>query len=92
MAHLSVVIRRVSDKVEVTHEYDVEEKYGANQEFWWAEGNAACDCNRAMFFDRERGEEKEDLDGTDYPCGDGAYLVKVTLEGDVVLDEIKESL
>jgi hypothetical protein len=38
-------------------------------EFMWTEGNFACDCNRAMMFQRANGEEAT----WDHPCGDVLY-------------------
>jgi hypothetical protein len=33
--------------------------------FWWTEGNASCDCNRAIAFEGSDNEET--------PCGDSLY-------------------
>ncbi len=34
-----------------------------HQEFWWEEGNGACDCNRRMFFIRAKlGDQCSDSD------------------------------
>lgn len=53
--------------------------------YWWEEGNAACDCNRLMFFHRGRGEPEPE----DTPCGSNAFLVKLTDAdtGQVLYDE-----
>lgn len=36
-------------------------------DFWWTDGNGACDCNRADFF---LGEE--------WPCGEKIEIVNIT--------------
>lgn len=41
-------------------------------ETWWTEGNGACDCNRELVFDREKGEE------TYFCSGANRYLVVAT--------------
>jgi hypothetical protein len=55
-------------------------------DYMWAEGNWACDCNRHLFFYRAQGREPND----DRPCGEGRYLARATRldTGDVVFDEI----
>ena len=53
-------------------------------DFWWTEGNAACDCNRCLFFHDGRGEKDFD----EPACGTGAYAVRITnIDGVVLLDE-----
>ena len=37
-------------------------------DYQWLDGNYACDCNRALFFARAKGE-----DDPDQVCGDTAY-------------------
>lgn len=45
--------------------------------YWWEEGNASCDCNRQLFFDRARGKEDEhDWEGVE--CSYGKYLVRLS--------------
>lgn len=44
---------------------DWNDENGGSQ-FWWAEGNMSCDCNRGMCFERAGGVPKEEL--TDWPC------------------------
>jgi hypothetical protein len=36
--------------------------------FWWAEGNASCDCNRAIFF---LGQDLGEVE-----CGDGRFTIE----------------
>lgn len=35
--------------------------------FWWEEGNASCDCNRANFFGL----------GEEWPCGETIRITKI---------------
>ena len=42
-------------------------------DYMWSDGNYGCDCNRALFFARYRGEEE-----LDFECGEGAYSVRIT--------------
>lgn len=51
--------------------------------FIWTDGNYACDCNRAIFF-----ESATDNDG-DCPCGNTAYKIpRILLEDgrEIVID------
>jgi hypothetical protein len=50
----SVTIIRNSDGERATISHDGDWDEGA--EFIWSEGNYSCDCNRAIFFARERDE------------------------------------
>lgn len=57
-------------------------------DFWWTDGNAACDCNRAIFWACAAGEEAPDTE-----CGTDAYLIRVTDEdGTVLYDEFEGAL
>lgn len=56
-----------------------DEWYGSD--FIWSEGNFACDCNRALFFARAKGEDEPE----ETPCGDDRYtILKIICEGVVV--------
>jgi hypothetical protein len=57
-----------------TRQYDFD-YYG---DYTWDEGNYSCDCNRALFFARAKGEE----DPEDRPCGEEAYFVRITAADD----------
>ncbi len=48
----------------------------SNLVWYWTGGNYGCDCNRSLLFG---GEEME--------CGEGAFRAKITVEGEVLLDE-----
>lgn len=57
--------------------------------FWWKEGNASCDCNRQLFFDRAQGnEDQHDRQGVE--CSDGNYSVRLSDAdtGEVLYDEL----
>lgn len=59
-----------------------DDEWGDLQEYLWTEGNYACDCNRAIFFE-EAGDGSEDPDAE---CGDSAYTaISVTLSDGTVL-------
>lgn len=73
-------IKRVSDGVcvDVPYEYEWYKEDQHSDQFWWEEGNFACDCNRAMQY----GDEDES-------CGNNRFQVKITLsDGTVPYDEI----
>lgn len=44
--------------------------------YLWSEGNWSCDCNRALFFARAKGEE--DPEGLE--CTEGKFSVIIELE------------
>jgi hypothetical protein len=46
--------------------------------YTWEEGNYSCDCNRALFFARAKGEE----DPQNRPCGEEAYSVQIIAADD----------
>jgi hypothetical protein len=50
----------------------IDEEYGGYSDFWWEEGNGACDCNRASMF----------LGIEDKPCGN-----EIEIESIDVIDE-----
>jgi len=66
--NLKLEMKRVSDGMIAT---DVWKDWEWNT-YWWAEGNASCDCNRELFFYRalELAEPEETR------CSDGRYLVR----------------
>ncbi len=52
--------------------------------FIWEEGNYACDCNRAVFFDPTRSEKTA--------CSDGRFQVRITDDaGQVVYNEFGDT-
>src|SRR5688572_18195944 len=79
---------RLPDGREFDHVYWVEARYAAGQEFWWNEGNAACDCNRSLFINQDYGLSLGELDEEDedalpcLPCGDTITLVSLTIGGE----------
>ena len=52
----------------------------------WTDGNFSCDCNRRIFFQREKGEKYDD----DSECTDGEYSIRIInpKNGEVLYDEI----
>lgn len=80
-----VRIREVSTGIEVDVIEDVEKQYLDNQSFYYGEGNGSCDCNRKLMFGQAQGVEFSD---EETPCGNVRFKVKVTILGDVVLDEL----
>ena len=56
--------------------------------FWWEEGNAACDCNRSLFFLRALGEEEPE----DIVCGYGKFSVRLSdaESGEILYNEFEE--
>ncbi len=65
----SVDIRRNSDGEVRRYERGLEWR----SDFFWLEGNGACDCNRYQFFEEAGG--RDDAYEDDAPCGDTAYSV-----------------
>lgn len=57
--------------------------------YWWEEGNAACDCNRSLFFSRALGLE----DNEDIICSQGKYSVRLSDAdtGETLYDELESS-
>lgn len=83
MADVIAVIRRNADGATCDYRYEVEDQYADGQHFWWEDGNASCDCNRALFFGdcTDSCPEGEPFKGCPiHPCGDEAYtLVSLTV-------------
>ena len=54
--------------------------------FWWSDGNAACDCNRAAFFADMGGEPDPNVD-----CSHGLFAVRLKnwKTGEVFYDEFE---
>lgn len=52
---------------------------------FWTDGNFGCDCNRAHCF----GWARDSDEGTDHPCGDSAFSIRIMDEnGQVLHDEL----
>ena len=81
---LRVEIKRKADGAVATY---VWENWMYNT-FWWAEGNASCDCNREAFFAEARGEDVPD----DTECGRGRFVVRLTDfdTNEVLYDEMEQ--
>lgn len=66
---------------------DVSPEY-AYSDYWWAEGNGGCDCNRLLYLNRQHGLNLGDDDGWGepcLPCGDTIALIALTVNGRNVL-------
>jgi hypothetical protein len=57
--------------------------FDLNEEYWWREGNAQCDCNRGAWFHGGGAVLPR-------PCGDGRYRVRCVDDAGTVLYEDKE--
>ncbi len=84
-----VVLRRNADGIERTYHMDSE--WDHSGDFWWSEGNGACDCNRAMIFDRLGGMDEDQIMDTDYSCGSERYTVVRYIFPDGTSEEVIES-
>ena len=80
---LKVEIRRNADGQIAT---DTWLDWEFNQ-FWWEDGNAQCDCNRSLFFERAKGGSP---DIGEVECSDGKYSVRLSDAdtGAVLYDEL----
>lgn len=70
MAYKIVIRRNSDDRIHVCPGF-----LGKFSEFWWSEGNGACDCNRKVIFDRVSDPESPRYDPDIYPCGETEYSV-----------------
>ena len=62
--------------------YHANEEWHSASHFMWVDGNYACDCNRALFFNGEDG---------DYPCGETLFTALYAEMGDgkkIKLDDV----
>lgn len=77
MKDVIVQIKHVAtgEVVEFTHPLTYNEETKTFEYFVFEDGNFACDCNRAIFFDRYSGREVKDLDT--YECSVGVYRVNL---------------
>lgn len=81
MIRYRVAIRRNDDgRVHVTRWEDFNGDL-SGLEFWWMEGNMACDCNRHHQFESVADDEPVEWDDR-WPCGETAYSVtRFEIEG-----------
>jgi hypothetical protein len=60
--------------------------FGHDEDFWWHEGDASCDCNRGAWFHGGGRTEKR-------PCGEGRYRVRcVNDAGRVLYEDMEDSV
>ena len=84
MPELRVLLREVSTGREgwfadewPTPPFDLD-----SAEYMWHDGNYACDCNRALFLARARGEDEPNV-----KCSDGSIVVvEATWDGESLPD------
>jgi hypothetical protein len=70
--NLKVEIRRNSDGLISSQVWPQFEHYN---DFWWEDGNASCDCNRELFFNRGLNLPSEELNA--FKCSDGRFSVRL---------------
>ena len=78
-----ISLRRNSDGVVRTYT-EKELKWHDHSEFWWSDGNAGCDCNRQLYFNRAAPDQPQDDDSS---CGDDRFSVCIKDEQGNVLYE-----
>jgi hypothetical protein len=56
--------------------------------FIWEEGNYSCDCNRSLFFHRNKGLKDDQFEESE--CGDEDYEVEITnpKTGEVIYSDL----
>ena len=83
--NLKLEIRRNADG-EIATDTWAEWSYNT---YWWKDGNASCDCNRRLFFERARGNGR-DRDWEGVECSEGGYSVRLSDAdtGEVLYDEL----
>lgn len=75
---MRVFIIRRSDGAEVEDKPSWRPNYLLSDEFWWAEGNGGCDCNRHLLFELAHGREPAD---DECVCGSDRYAVRLEVDG-----------
>ena len=58
---------------------ETESRYMDSEPFWWLEGNASCDCNRAIFLNYEY-----NLDLDEDSCGHSIILLSLKISGNEI--------
>lgn len=61
-----------------------------NGDFIWEDGNYACDCNRSLFF--QWATLGTDAEVEESRCGDGRFVVEITVDGAVVYTELQDNV
>ncbi len=79
-----VTIQRVSDGLTRVYTSKGERRWDGGLEWFWSEGNFACDCNRGHCFAlADPATPAPQLSSDNYPCGDGGYrILSVTQDDD----------
>ena len=73
----------------------VERAYARSQQFWWVDGNGACDCNRSLSIGHQHGgwlgaepQEDDEHGEMSLPCGDTITLMLLVVEGVTVVQHV----
>jgi hypothetical protein len=74
MEKYKIYIKQNSTGIIRIEHYETDSESGT---WYWEEGNAACDCNRSLQFDRAAGLE---ADWEKAVCGMSAYSIKIENE------------
>ncbi len=77
-----VFIKKVSTGEVVQYRTDIW-SYGGLNFYLWEHGNYSCDCNRALFFERTKGNEPENIN-----CGESEYVVEIEVHGKIQYKDI----
>lgn len=88
---MTTVYRIRENATGVEREISSDELSDSLCDYWWTEGNMACDCNRKLEWYRAGPDDAPDLDPEDdFPCGHSAYmLVSVSVNGVEIVREDK---
>jgi hypothetical protein len=84
MRHVTAVLSYEGKQYVIERDWD--ESGGTHEDdgiyYQWTDGNYGCDCNRALFIEREYGESP--IEGQEdfpwFPCGDRITLVSLTID------------
>lgn len=76
---MEVVIVRRSDDAQRVYRPDWKPHFTWEDEFWWTEGNAGCDCNRRLLW--ARAVEPHEAEPEDERCGNTEFTVILRAPG-----------
>jgi hypothetical protein len=80
--HIKIVLEYKGKRYEFIDDHSSFTFDGADtpSDYWWEEGNGACDCNRALYINRNCDKEFPEM-----TCGDTIDLVSQEFIGDWTL-------
>lgn len=91
---LVIAMLQIPDGRVFEYRYETEREYADGQEFYWQDGNMACDCNRSICLNQTHGLQLGALDASgEYalPCGLNAIrLLSLIVDGVEQLDEAEK--